>query len=265
MRYKLRSSAKSPRHTVEEAAKQAQPPANADEAEETTLVHEGAAAISASDADLCSPPKKPRLPHRRRKKSSHHHKASGEPVASSSGLVAHHVSRCTVQDLPQELILHIGGFLDAASLLALLRTCQWFYNLLKDCNSFWKIICSKEELANYQCLLQEDDAEAGEGGPSFKLQKVRKEQNSFFSYSTYSSSSQAAKKGWRNKPMHVRPSRDLPYWRRVYVRGMKMRQNIWQSNYEGWRMYANTSVPVTKLTPELDLNDVRRIERPLRF
>lgn len=37
-----------------------------------------------------------------------------------------------------------------------------------------------------------------------------------------------------------------------------MRRNIWQSNYEGWRIYANSNVPVVKLTPDLDLNEVKQ-------
>ena len=39
-----------------------------------------------------------------------------------------------------------------------------------------------------------------------------------------------------------------------------MRRNIVKANYEGWRIYANSQVPVTKLSPDLDFNaDVRQV------
>lgn len=140
-------------------------------------------------------------------------------------------SRCAITDIPQEVILYIAQFLDSNSLLALFQSCRWFHGLLVECNPFWKTLCTKEELSNYQCLLTDDESSAG-GGPS--------------------------RLGWANQALHCTPPADYPHWRRVFMKGLKMRKNIWQSNYEGWRIYANSNVPVVKLGPELDLNKVKQ-------
>ncbi len=247
MRYKLRSSSKSGRGVGggnsgdaehQQSASTSSPPAGPSSSEPDQT-------LDNVTGDDCSPPKKPRLPHRRRKKSAHHHgkgslECAGElgagDAAAREGEEAREEfrsDRC-LMDMPQEIILHIGGFLDSESLLAMLRTCKWMYGLLKDCNPYWKAICTREELANYQCLLvdEEESQKEGEG--------------------------KASKVGWRGTQMRCRPPSDLPSWRRVFLKGLQMRRNIWQSNYEGWRMYANSSVPVVKLSPDLDLNEVKR-------
>ena len=139
------------------------------------------------------------------------------------------VSNTSMTDLPQELVLHLCHYLDSRSLLAFLQTSKWLYHMLKDCNPFWKGVCVREELSNYGCLLtDEDDPE--------KQNKI----------------------GWAGLPMRVKPPADLPSWRRVFLKGLQMRRNIRRSNYEGWRIYANSNVPVVKLSPDLDLNSVKR-------
>ena len=72
-------------------------------------------------------------------------------------------------------------------------------------------MCQKEELANYECLLDKEN-EASED-----LTKV----------------------GWTGKPMRIRPPDDYEQWRKVYLRGLEMRRNIISGNFEGWRIYAN--------------------------
>ncbi len=213
MRYKLRSSSKAGKSTGGDAAASA----GCSGAESSTE-----AVLGSAEEDGTSPPKRPRvLRHRRRKKSSHHHPKDADRAPSN----------CAITDLPQELVLHIVEFLDSRTMLALLQTSKWFYSMLAPYNSFWKIICAREELSNYQCITVEDDDETEDAKPRL---------------------------GWRGRPMRCRPPANLPFWRRVFIRGLRMRQNIWQSNYEGWRVYANSNVPVTRLTPDLDLNDVRR-------
>ncbi len=182
--------------------------------------------------DIQPASKKPRLQqHRRRKKSAHHHgpKAVGDCGAAVVAEAEFKSDRC-LMDLPEELILLIVKFLDSDSLLSLMRTCSGMQKLLQNCNSFWKHICTKEELANYQCLLADDEKD----------------------------SQGLAKIGWQGKAMRNSPSMEYPYWRRVFCRGLQMRKNICQSNYEGWRMYANSALPVVKLTPDLDLNEVKK-------
>ena len=58
--------------------------------------------------------------------------------------------------------------------------------------------------------------------------------------------------------MRIRPPDDYESWRKVYLRGLEMRRNIISGNFEGWRIYANSEVPVVKLTPDLDLNEVKK-------
>ena len=96
--------------------------------------------------------------------------------------------------------------------------------------TFWKLVCQKEELANYECLLDKENEE----------------------------DSVPSKVGWTGKPMRIRPPDDYESWRKVYLRGLEMRRNIISGNFEGWRIYANSEVPVVKLTPDLDLNEVKK-------
>lgn len=173
--------------------------------------------------DGVTPPKRQRIV-RRRMKSTHN-----KQMSSASASVT--LSKCTITDIPQEVILYIAQFLDSNSLLSLFQSCRWFHSLLVECNPFWKTLCAKEELSNYHCLLTDDESSAS-GGPS--------------------------RLGWANTPLHITPPTDYPHWRRVFMKGLKMRKNIWQSNYEGWRIYANSNVPVVKLGPDLDLNEVKK-------
>ena len=54
--------------------------------------------------------------------------------------------------MPQEVVLMIVDLLDVDSILSLLRTSKWLYSLLSPCDSLWKMLCIKTELANYSCL-----------------------------------------------------------------------------------------------------------------
>ena len=46
----------------------------------------------------------------------------------------------------------IVDLLDVDSILSLLRTSKWLHSLLSPCDSLWKMLCIKTELANYSCL-----------------------------------------------------------------------------------------------------------------
>ena len=215
-----------------------------------------AAAGSESDASqtYCSPPKKPRLPVRRRKKT---HKAPSTAAAADETAFVpgeEEVFRpdTRITDLPSEVLLHVGHYLDAGSLLNLFQTCRWFHSMFADCNAFWKAICTKEELANYPCLLSDDEDPDGDDAP------VAGGSGGRSAAALPRPHKKPVKYGWMNKPMHVSPPREYPSWRRVFLKGIQMRKNIWQSNYEGWRIFANPAVPVVKLTPDLDLNVVKR-------
>ena len=54
--------------------------------------------------------------------------------------------------MQQEVVLMIVDMLDVDSILSLLRTSKWLYSLLSPCDSLWKMLCIKTELANYSCL-----------------------------------------------------------------------------------------------------------------
>ena len=92
------------------------------------------------------------------------------------------------------------------------------FSYFRHSGTFWKLVCQKEELANYECLTdKENQGRNAEGLNSLGLPKV----------------------GWAGKPMRIRPPDDYEPWRKVYLRGLQMRRNIISSNYEGWRIYAN--------------------------
>ena len=82
---------------------------------------------------------------------------------------------------------------------------------------------------------------------------------------TMKSSKKTVKKGFADKPMHgecekVNDDEDRVSWHKVYLKGLQMRRNIVHGNFEGWRIYANSQVPVTKLSPDLDFNtDVKQV------
>ena len=220
-------------------------------------------------------------------------------------------------------------FLDANSMLCLYRSCKWFFCILVRSNAFWKMICVKEELANYSCISEESptsflniegsnvldslteskstshiigetpvdinkDSEAvlAEKIDSNYTEGPEAEQettgrgisgSSLSSYPTSRTSKTrnvtpntnkaikselsdgTIKIGFADKPMHglfanYVSEDERVQWHKVYLRGLQMRKNIVKANFEGWRIYANSQVPVTKLTPDLDFNsDVRQV------
>ena len=136
----------------------------------------------------------------------------------------------TILNLGVDIVLYLAKYLDASSLICLYRSCHFFYDMLRHSGTFWKLVCQKEELANYECLTDKENEH----------------------------SEDFAKVGWTGKPMRIRPPDDYESWRKVYLRGLEMRRNIISGNFEGWRIYANSEVPVAKLTPDLDLNEVKK-------
>ena len=219
-------------------------------------------------------------------------------------------------------------FLDAKSMLCIYGCSKWSFNMLEGSNAFWKMICVKEELANYSCISEEgsmsdnnalnsnrsdcsttssrireameelNDNESGlassleygynrtEGSeteeeseytargisgssltsyPTGRTSKRRKISVNKKKAAVSTSLSQEIKMGFADKPMHGEFSNTVGNdsrvsWHKVYLRGLQMRKNIVQSNFEGWRIYANTQVPVTRLTPDLDFNaDVKQV------
>ena len=121
------------------------------------------------------------------------------------------LSDTTILNLGVDVILHLAKYLDASSLISLYRSCHYFYDMLRHSGTFWKLVCQKEELANYECLTDKENQ---------SLEGVNRI-------------------GWAGKPMRIRPPDDYEPWRKVYLRGLQMRKNIISSNYEGWRIYAN--------------------------
>ena len=135
-----------------------------------------------------------------------------------------------ILNLGVDVILYLAKYLDGSSLINLYRSCHYFYDMLRHSGTFWKFVCQREELANYECLSDKENDTLEE------LNKV----------------------GWSGKIMRIKPPDDYDHWRKIYLRGLQMRRNIIASNFEGWRIYANTNKPVAKLTPDLDLNEVKK-------
>ena len=83
--------------------------------------------------------------------------------------------------------------------------------MLRHSGTFWKLICLREEIANYECLGDKENQEANEADLN--------------------------KAGWAGKPMRVKVPDDYEHWRKVYLRALQMRKNIITSNFEGWLQY----------------------------
>jgi len=127
-----------------------------------------------------------------------------------------------------DVVLHIVQYLDGCDMIKLYRSCKHFYNMLRHSPTWWKTLVHREEMQSYEHL--------GENQTEEDLKKI----------------------GWAGKPMQVKVPDDYEKWRKVYLRCLQMRRNIVASNFEGWRIYANTRNPVVKLTPDLDLNEVKQ-------
>jgi len=130
----------------------------------------------------------------------------------------------SIFSIPQEIIILVVEMLDVDHSLALLRTCKWFYVMLSNCQSFWRILCIKSEFSNHTCL---------EHLPKQRL-------------------------GYAGKPMYLDSSEDgTGVWSSCWKRGVKMRRNLVASNFQGWRLYSNSDCPVAELTPDLDMYEIK--------
>ena len=203
---------------------------------------------SLDDSD--APPSKRSKQSLRRKSLKILHKSVGSQTVSEheeieNPLMDHGSGKTTILSLQPEIIHHIFKFCDARTMLSLYRTSKWFYNMLTESNSFWKMICIKEELSNYPCINEKAvlqpifDDDKPEAPPS----EPEPFQN---------------KTGYAGKLMRVNPDGGIVHWRKVFLRGVQMRRNIAGGNYEGWRIYANSEMPLARLTPDLDFNSIKQ-------
>ena len=229
-----------------------------------------------------------------------------------------------------QIILHVMQYLDAKSILCIYRLSKWYFNMLYGSNAFWKMICVKEELANYSCISEDASSldntkvqptnldilssctkiseqkeleDLNDDGavivPPFERNRVDSSESeaesdstargmsgsSLTSYPTSRTSKRRkissnckkkvakeikpaglSKKGFSDRPMHGCLDIDDSLegrvsWHKVYLRGLQMRRNIVHANFEAWRIYANSNVPVSKITPDLDFNtDVKQVQ-----
>jgi len=217
MRYKLRSSSKNDAASMSAEEKS------------SSCDYKAIPGTSKDDTGSQPPEKKARMSICRRKvfiKQSLCPK-TGDPLKDPH---LNSVSSTTILSLDLDVVLHLAKYLDGSTLISLYRSCHYFYDMLRHSGTFWKFVCTREELANYETLAGDRENETLED-----LNKI----------------------GWAGKPMRIKPPDDYEHWRKVYLRGLQMRRNIISSNFEGWRIYANTRKPVAKLTPDLDLNEVK--------
>jgi len=123
-------------------------------------------------------------------------------------------------------MLIIVEILDIDSTLSLHRTCRWFHNMFLTSETFWRILCHKAEFSSHTCLEHTPTQRNGFAGKQMYL------------------NSDPESEGWGT-------------WQTCWKRGLKMRHNIVTSNFQGWRLYSNTSCPVVELEPTLDMNVVK--------
>ena len=57
-----------------------------------------------------------------------------------------------VMNLPIEIIHHIFKYCDSKTMLNFYSSCKWFYHMLRESDTFWRLVCNREELSHYQCI-----------------------------------------------------------------------------------------------------------------
>ena len=87
------------------------------------------------------------------------------------------------------------------------------------------MVCTWEELNNYDCLRKEENPE---------------------------------KIGFSGQRMQISTGK-MCDWRKIYLRGLQMRRNILEGNFEGWRLFANLNVPIVKMSPIQDLLKLKKL------
>lgn len=163
-----------------------------------------------------SPPVKRKMTHRRKTQS----KALEKPQSEGPS------SELNIFSLPQEVILILVENLDLESALAMLRLSRWFYSMLQQSDSYWRLLCMKTEFSNHSCLEQNPQPRLGWAGQNMYLDRCAEEL--------------------------------VGTWRQTWRRGIKMRRNVVTSNFQGWRLFSNSNCPVTELMPGLDMNTVKQ-------
>ena len=204
MRYKLRSSTKAESTPILNEPLEPKP--------STSKVHP-------QDVSSEPPEKKARVAICRRK--IIHKPLSTPSIGELTSSSAQSLSSTTILSLGVDVILFLSRYLDGTSLINLYRSCHYFYDMLRHSGTFWKFVCQREELANYECLADNQN--------DSNLEEMNK-------------------LGWAGKPMRVKVPDDYEHWRKIYLRGLQMRRNIVSSNFEGWRIYANTRKPLAKVS-----------------
>lgn len=129
--------------------------------------------------------------------------------------------------LPTEIILHICKYLLASDLLALSQTCSRFKNIINDCDKFWEKLCKDEDLINWSNLQSDDDSKEICGFNGIPLRLSLEDET------------------WSKH-------------KKIYKRGLKMKKNIINSNYRGYRIYANESLPISQILADSDIFEIKK-------
>jgi hypothetical protein len=87
------------------------------------------------------------------------------------------------------------------------------------------MICTREEFNKCDCLRKEDSTE---------------------------------KIGFAGHRMQISTDK-ICDWRKIYLRGLQMRRNILEANFEGWRLFANLNLPIVKMSPNQDLLQLKKL------
>jgi hypothetical protein len=108
-------------------------------------------------------------------------------------------SSTTIMCLGVDMVLYLAKYLDATSLISLYRSCHYFYDMLRHSGTFWKFVCQKEELANYECLVdKENEAE------DFNKVGIVMGSNKSFKFLPYCGNNFSLIKKLRHVPFYIR-------------------------------------------------------------
>ena len=135
----------------------------------------------------------------------------------------------TLLSIPIEILLDVIEKLDYASVQNLYLTCHDVKEKLDSEDRFWKILCHAEKFDHdlYSPLNLTKNLE-------YPLPEL----------------------GFNGTPFRIFPDEDWPEYRKIFARGLQMRQNMATGNFRGWRFFVDMSLPIIPVSNNIDIYEL---------
>lgn len=177
-------------------------------------------------------------------------------VNRSKGKGLNSVCQKKLSDLSPDVLEEIAKHLDTDSALAFLQTCKTIYDKLLQCGSFWKHLCANENFYEYASLRQQDPESESESEDETVSKHPR--------YSKKLNFLPGKKMTYTCEKLHnIKIPEMAPIWRKIFLRGIKMRRNICQGRFELWRLFLTDgeSLPVKQMNQNTSFRELRSLHR----